>query len=207
VVFYGSSITQGGCAENPGLSYAAMLGRALKVDFINLGFSGNGLGEPAVAQAIAEIDAAAFVLDHWPNPSLEVYRSTMPGFVATLRAPVRSGFPPRRPRPISISRWRRSGSLRVSSSRDGVGLGIGRSPSLMASECYPGIRPRDWWMACIRTHWDFTIAPEDWSPICGRRFGRSVIDQIHAAAQDPGRPWSFRHLQPRSRARGVRRGC
>ena len=85
VVFYGSSITQGGCAENPGLSYPAILGRSLNLDFINLGFSGAGLGEPAVAEAVAEIDAEAFVLDYWANPSPEVYRETLPGFVDTVR--------------------------------------------------------------------------------------------------------------------------
>ena len=85
VVFYGSSITQGGCAENPGLSYTAILGRSLNLDFINLGFSGAGLGEPAVAEAVAEIDAEAFVLDYWANPSPEVYRETLPGFVDALR--------------------------------------------------------------------------------------------------------------------------
>ena len=86
VVYYGSSITQGGCAENPGLSYQAIVSRWLNVDFVNLGFSGNGLGEPAVAQAVAEINASCFVLDYWANPSPEIYRETIPGFVETLRA-------------------------------------------------------------------------------------------------------------------------
>ena len=85
VVFYGSSITQGGCAENPGLSYEAIVARRLNIDFVNLGFSGSGLGEPAVARAVAEIDASAFVLDYWANPSPEVYRDTLPGFVDILR--------------------------------------------------------------------------------------------------------------------------
>jgi lysophospholipase L1-like esterase len=86
VVYYGSSITQGGCAENPGLSYQSIVSRWLNLDHVNLGFSGNGLGEPAVAQAIAEIDAAVYVLDYWGNPSAEVYSSTMPVFVDILRA-------------------------------------------------------------------------------------------------------------------------
>jgi hypothetical protein len=85
VVYYGSSITQGGCAENTGLSYEAIVGRALNVDFVNLGFSGCGLGEPALAAAMAEIDAAAYVLDYWANPTAEVYRNTLPGFVDLLR--------------------------------------------------------------------------------------------------------------------------
>jgi hypothetical protein len=86
VVHYGSSITQGGCAENPGLSAQAIVSRWLNVDFVNLGFSGNGLGEPEVARAVAEIDASAFVLDYWGNRSPEAFRETLPGFVGTIRA-------------------------------------------------------------------------------------------------------------------------
>lgn len=86
VVHYGSSITQGGCASNPGLSCQAIVSRWLNVDFVSLGFSGNGLGEPAVAQAIAEIDASCYVLDYWGNPSPQVYRDTLPSFVDMLRS-------------------------------------------------------------------------------------------------------------------------
>ena len=86
IVYYGSSITQGGCASNAGLSYQAILGRRLNTDFVNLGFSGNGVGEPEVARAVAEIDASAFVLDYWANPSPAVYERTLPPFVGILRA-------------------------------------------------------------------------------------------------------------------------
>jgi hypothetical protein len=67
VVFYGTSITQGGCASRPGMSYQAILGRLLNIDFVNLGFSGNGKGEPAVADVVSQIDAACFVLDFAQN--------------------------------------------------------------------------------------------------------------------------------------------
>ena len=67
VVFYGTSITQKGCASRAGMSYQAILGRQLNLNHINLGFSGNGKGEAAVARAVAEIDAAAFVLDFAQN--------------------------------------------------------------------------------------------------------------------------------------------
>jgi lysophospholipase L1-like esterase len=67
VVFYGTSITQGGCASRPGMSYQAILGRKLNIDFVNLGFSGNGLGEPEVARAVSEIDASCYVLDFGAN--------------------------------------------------------------------------------------------------------------------------------------------
>ena len=72
VVFYGTSITQGGCASRSGMSYQAILGRTLNVDFVNLGFSGNGLGEPELARAVAGIDAACFVMDFAQNnPTVE----------------------------------------------------------------------------------------------------------------------------------------
>lgn len=86
VVYYGSSITQGIAASNPGVIYQAQLGRWLNTDFVNLGFSGNGFGEPALARAVAEIEAACFVVDYWANPTTEVYRNTLPAFVAVLRA-------------------------------------------------------------------------------------------------------------------------
>jgi len=85
IVYYGSSITQGGCASNPGGSCQAILGRRLDADFVNLGFSGNGLGEPALAEAICELDPACVVLDFWGNPSAEQYAAALPDFVEILR--------------------------------------------------------------------------------------------------------------------------
>ena len=67
VVFYGTSITQGGCASRSGMSYQAILGRLLNIDHVNLGFSGNGRGEEVVARAVADIHASAFVLDFAQN--------------------------------------------------------------------------------------------------------------------------------------------
>lgn len=67
VVFYGTSITQGGCASRPGMAYPAIIGRWLDRPTINLGFSGNGQMEPEMAALLAELDPAAFVLDALPN--------------------------------------------------------------------------------------------------------------------------------------------
>ncbi len=86
VVYYGSSITQGGCASNAGGSCQAILERRLNADFVNLGFSGNGMGEPALAQAICELDPSVIVLDFWGNPSAEQYAAALPPFVDILRA-------------------------------------------------------------------------------------------------------------------------
>ncbi len=67
VVFYGSSITQGGCASRPGTNYTALLARKLGFDQINLGFSGSAKGEDFVAEMISEIPMSAFVMDYDHN--------------------------------------------------------------------------------------------------------------------------------------------
>lgn len=86
VVVYGTSIVQGGCASRPGMAYTAILGRWLDMPVINLGFSGNGRAEPEVAALVAEIDAAAFVLDPLPNLTDAQVKERMAPFIATLRA-------------------------------------------------------------------------------------------------------------------------
>jgi hypothetical protein len=85
VIYYGSSITQGGCASNPGGSCQAILERRLDADFVNLGFSGNGLGDPAVAEAVCELEPSCVVLDFWANPSASQYAVSLPAFVNILR--------------------------------------------------------------------------------------------------------------------------
>ncbi len=86
VVFYGTSITQGGCASRAGMSYQAILGRKLNLDHVNLGFSGNGRGEAALARAVAEIDAAAYVLDFAQNnATVESLAEVYDPFIGILR--------------------------------------------------------------------------------------------------------------------------
>ncbi len=63
LVFYGSSITQGGFASRPAMTFPAIITRELGADLINLGLSGMGKGTMREAELIAEIDAAAFVMD------------------------------------------------------------------------------------------------------------------------------------------------
>jgi hypothetical protein len=85
IVFYGTSITQGGCASRPGMAYPAILGRTLGVPTINLGFSGNGKAEPEMAALLAEINAAAYVLDSLPNLTTAEVSERLPGFIDTIR--------------------------------------------------------------------------------------------------------------------------
>ncbi len=84
-VFYGTSITQGGCASTAGSDYVSTLGRLLNLDVINLGFSGNGRGEPEMARLISEMDASLFVLDYVANVIPPQLRRTLPEFYRILR--------------------------------------------------------------------------------------------------------------------------
>lgn len=77
VVFYGSSVTQGGCASRPGTCYQGFLSRKLNFDYINLGFSGNAMAEDAIADYIASLDMSVFVYDYDFNaPTVEHLRKT-----------------------------------------------------------------------------------------------------------------------------------
>ena len=87
IVFYGSSITQGACASRPGNAYTTMLCRAVDAPQINLGFSGNALGEPAMAKAIATLNPAVFILDYDHNaPTVEHLAKTHEPFFRIIRA-------------------------------------------------------------------------------------------------------------------------
>ena len=71
IVYYGSSITQGGCASRPGLAYPAIISNELGCDYINLGFSGSAKGETVMAEYIASLNPGVFVLDYDHNAHTE----------------------------------------------------------------------------------------------------------------------------------------
>lgn len=87
IIFYGTSITQGGCASRPGMAYTNILSRRFNQEFINLGFSGNGKGEENMARLISEIESpACLVLDYEPNcVSTSLYIKTLPRFIQVYR--------------------------------------------------------------------------------------------------------------------------
>ncbi len=67
IVFYGSSITQGGCASRPGNAYTSIVARKLDSDHINLGFSGNCRAHVPVMDHIKQLDMSVFVYDYDHN--------------------------------------------------------------------------------------------------------------------------------------------
>lgn len=66
-VFYGSSITQGGCVSRPGMAYPNILANKLDFDIVNLGFSGNAKGETVMCDYIATLNPDIFVMDYDHN--------------------------------------------------------------------------------------------------------------------------------------------
>ncbi len=85
IVFYGTSITQGGCASRPGMVHTAILGRKFDRPVINLGFSGNGTLDRDIAVLMGEIDAAAYVIDCLPNLTAPQIAERAELFVKELR--------------------------------------------------------------------------------------------------------------------------
>jgi len=85
VVFYGTSITQGGCATRAGMAYPNILSRMLDREIVNLGFSGNGQLDLEVAEAMATIPASCFVMDCLPNVTVAQMNEKYQRFLEIIR--------------------------------------------------------------------------------------------------------------------------
>jgi lysophospholipase L1-like esterase len=85
ICFYGASIIQGACASRSGLSLPALLGRRFERAVWNFGFSGNSHAEPEVANLLAELDPALYVIGPAPSLTAEFIATRLPQFVQILR--------------------------------------------------------------------------------------------------------------------------
>ena len=86
-VFYGSSITQGGCASRPGTCYQGWLSRWFDADYINLGFSGSARGEDEIADYIAGLPMSAFIYDYdYNSPTYDTLVATHERMLRKIRA-------------------------------------------------------------------------------------------------------------------------
>lgn len=86
IIYYGSSITQGGCASRPGNCYTNIITRNLNLDHVNLGFSGNGKGEPVMAEYISAQPMSLFFYDYDHNaPDAAHLAKTHEAFFLTIR--------------------------------------------------------------------------------------------------------------------------
>lgn len=86
IVFYGTSITQGGCTSRPALAYPAVVSRRLDAPHVNLGFAGNGRMEIEMADMLLEIDASAYVLDCLWNMNDDLVKKNFEPFLRRLKA-------------------------------------------------------------------------------------------------------------------------
>lgn len=77
MVYYGSSITQGGCASRAGTAYQGFICRRFDRDFVNLGFSGNAKGEDEMIEYLAGMEMSMFIEDYDYNaPTAEHLAAT-----------------------------------------------------------------------------------------------------------------------------------
>lgn len=67
VIYYGSSITQGGCASHPGNAYPNIISRRLGTNFKNFGFSAGCLAEEKMVEYLSTLDMSIFVYDYDHN--------------------------------------------------------------------------------------------------------------------------------------------
>lgn len=85
-LYYGSSITEGGCCCNVTNGYNALLSRWLDLDYYNFGFSGSAKGEPEMADYINTIDMSIFIMDYDHNATdVEHLRNTHEPFFKRIR--------------------------------------------------------------------------------------------------------------------------
>ncbi|MCE9592469.1 MAG: SGNH/GDSL hydrolase family protein [Planctomycetes bacterium] len=82
--FYGTSITHGGCASRPGMSYPAIISRLLDRPLINLAVDGNAQMDLAVAKLFAGVEASVFVIDPVHNMSMDMINQNAEPFIREL---------------------------------------------------------------------------------------------------------------------------
>lgn len=85
IVFYGTSITQGGCASRPGMAHTNIISRKLNIDCINFGFSGNGKMEQPITELISELNPTFYVIECLPNMNAEQITNRTIPLVKTIR--------------------------------------------------------------------------------------------------------------------------
>ena len=86
LIFYGTSITQGGCASRPGLAYTNIISRKLNRICINLGFSGNGHLEESIGKILSKLQSATFIIDCMWNIDKKLIINNTELFLNALRS-------------------------------------------------------------------------------------------------------------------------
>lgn len=86
VIFFGSSITEGGHAALVTNAYTALLSRWIDFEYYNFGLSGSCLGQPDIGEYICSLQPSVFVYDYDYNaPSAEYLEKTHEPFFKLVR--------------------------------------------------------------------------------------------------------------------------
>lgn len=67
IIFYGTSITQGGCASCSGAFYTNIISKETNLECMNFGFSGNGRFKKNIGEIISQLDAKLYIIDCMQN--------------------------------------------------------------------------------------------------------------------------------------------
>lgn len=85
IVFYGTSVMQGGCASRPGMVATSIIERDLQRECVNLGTSGEGKMDMYVLRAMATIDdVSCYVIDPVPNCTAGMCDTLTYNFIRSL---------------------------------------------------------------------------------------------------------------------------
>ncbi len=86
IVFYGTSIMQGGCATRTGMASTCMVSRDLQVECVNIGTSGEAKMDYPVARMLASMDdVMCFVIDPIPNCTKDMCDTLTYDFIKIIR--------------------------------------------------------------------------------------------------------------------------
>ncbi|MCM1034053.1 MAG: SGNH/GDSL hydrolase family protein [Paludibacter sp.] len=86
IVFYGTSVMQGGCATRTGMAATCMIQRDLNVECVNIGISGEGKMDYCMARAMAQMeDVLCYVIDPVPNCTKDMCDTLTYNFVNIIR--------------------------------------------------------------------------------------------------------------------------
>ena len=86
IVFYGTSITQGGCASRPGLAHTNIISRKTSYNCINFGFDGNGHLETSVGLILSKIKANFYIIDCLPNVDMKLIKTNVIPLIESIRS-------------------------------------------------------------------------------------------------------------------------
>lgn len=85
IVFYGTSVLQGGCASRPGMTQTTILQRELGLECVNVGISGNGNMRPKNAEVLAAMeDVICYVIDPLMNCTHTLIDTGSIAFIRTI---------------------------------------------------------------------------------------------------------------------------